>query len=491
MSFSKKERRKRPLRSMFSSQFTVISLPVLVCLLVLAIGFGSFSYTYLVRFSRDTVSQAAEATAELTAAYADAGRLEDNWDLRMALSISANVSDNHIMICDPDGRVALCSDKEFRCRHIGMRINAQTLEESRASGEFSGIGVLEDMYEEARYITVRPVEGRNGQVDAYVIVTTGAGALMSLMQRSYTIFILTAALALVIAMVASFIFARRQTRAIGSVVRATHRFSRGDLKSRVNVESRIAEINELETTFNSMADALETTEIQRRDFVSNVSHDLKTPMSVIGGYVDGILDGTIPPERQEESLRTVSGEVKRLTNMVRSMLEISRLQAQMAEMQDARVVAMESFDITELLALALLSNEQRIESKNLDVEADFGDRAVMTLGIKERISQVVYNLIDNAIKFADPGSAIGLSVKTGGQKAYITVRNCGPDIQTEDMPKLFERFYKGDFSRNADTASSGLGLYIVKTVLDAHNENITVKSENGVTEFTFTLQLEK
>ena len=115
----------------------------------------------------------------------------------------------------------------------------------------------------------------------------------------------------------------------------------------------------------------------------------------------------------------------------------------------------------------------------------------MTLGIKERISQEVYNLIDNAIKFADPGSAIGLSVKTGGQKAYITVRNCGPDIQTEDMPKLFERFYKGDFSRNADTASSVLGLYIVKTVLDAHNENITVKSENGVTEFTFTLQLEK
>jgi signal transduction histidine kinase len=150
--------------------------------------------------------------------------------------------------------------------------------------------------------------------------------------------------------------------------------------------------------------------------------------------------------------------------MVRSMLELSRLQAKVEEMQGASVVAMESFDITELLSLALVSNEHRIEEKGLDVDADFGSRAVMTMGIKEGISLVVYNLVDNAIKFAVPYSTLSLSVKVSGQKAHVSVKNCGPTIPPEEQSAYSSASTRETSPEAWMPAARGWGFYIVKTV---------------------------
>ena len=206
-------------------------------------------------------------------------------------------------------------------------------------------------------------------------------------------------------------------------------------------------------------------------------------MTPIAGSADGILDGTIPPEKEQDALRTISSETRRLSRLVRRMLDLSRLQS--AE----SVTAQEQFDISELMVRVLLSLETKINQSGLDVATDLPEEPVMVWGDPDGITQVCYNLLDNAIKFSQEKGVITISVTTKGGKAHVSVRNVGDTIPAEELPLLFDRFHKSDKSRSEDRDGVGLGLYIVKTILNNHKENITVTSDHGVTEFTFTLTL--
>ena len=217
--------------------------------------------------------------------------------------------------------------------------------------------------------------------------------------------------------------------------------------------------------------------------MANVSHELKTPMTTIAGFADGILDGTIPPERERECLQIISNETRRLSRLVRRMLDLSRLEAA------DRAGAQEQFNVTEVMLRVLVSLESKINSRQLDVDTDLPDNPVLVWGDPDSITQVCYNLLDNAIKFSTPGSALGISVTTGGGKAHVSVRNHGETIPEGELSMLFDRFHKTDRSRSIDRDGVGLGLYIVKSILDLHKEDITVTSKDGVTEFTFTLTL--
>ena len=234
-----------------------------------------------------------------------------------------------------------------------------------------------------------------------------------------------------------------------------------------------------------MASSLEKGEYQRKEFVANVSHELKTPMTTISGYVDGILDGTIPPEKGRQYLELVSQETKRLNRLVRSMLDISRLQEQggMTEEQKSR------FDLCELAGQVLISFEQKILEKDLCVEVEMPEHPVFTRANQDAINQVIYNLVDNAVKFCPQNGHLKIMVREGSQKAYLSVANDGENIPAQELPLVFERFHKLDKSRSQNRDSWGLGLYIVKTILDSHGENISVTSSEGTTEFTFTLPL--
>ena len=230
-----------------------------------------------------------------------------------------------------------------------------------------------------------------------------------------------------------------------------------------------------------MADSLSETELHRRDFIANISHELKTPMTSIAGYTDGILDGTIPQKDERRYLQIISDESHRLSRLVRRMLDISQIQSQEMHKED--------FDLCESMRIALLSMEQKINDRGLDVEADIPEDSVMVRGDNELITQVVYNLLENATKFAAPGSTLYLGLACRGEKAVVTVRNTGNTIPAQEIPLLFERFHKSDKSRSVDKDGYGLGLYVVKTILNQHKEQITVTSENGVTAFSFTVQM--
>ena len=232
-----------------------------------------------------------------------------------------------------------------------------------------------------------------------------------------------------------------------------------------------------------MASSLEKSEYQRQEFVANVSHELKTPMTTIGGYVDGILDGTIPPESQRKYLALVSDEVKRLSRLVRSMLDVSRLQDQ----GGIPLEKMGRFDVAECLGQVLITFEQKINDKGLEVEVNFPEYPVYARGELDAITQVVYNLIDNAVKFAPQGGQLSLALQESGQKVYVSVANTGQTIPPEELPLVFDRFHKIDKSRSLNRDSWGLGLYIVKTIIGSHGEDISVTSRDGKTQFTFTL----
>ena len=239
-------------------------------------------------------------------------------------------------------------------------------------------------------------------------------------------------------------------------------------------------MGELAEAFNAMADSLARSEQRRSEFVANVSHELKTPMTTIAGFADGILDGTIPPEKEKEYLKIISSETRRLSRLVRSMLDLSRLQS------DERL-AQQQFDVSETLVRTLVSLESKVNGKALEVDTQLPDEPVQVWGDQDAITQVCYNLLDNAIKFSRQGGTLGISVTTKGAKAYVSIRDEGETIPPEEVSLIFDRFHKTDHSRSEDRDGVGLGLYIVKTILNSHKENITCESQDGKTTFTFTL----
>ena len=208
-------------------------------------------------------------------------------------------------------------------------------------------------------------------------------------------------------------------------------------------------------------------------------------MTTIAGFAEGILDGTIPPERERESLEIVVSETRRLSRLVRRMLDLSRLNA----LAESTVTAQEAFDLTEVMSRVLISLETKITDRQLDVEVQMPEDKLMVWGDPDSITQVCYNLLDNAAKFAAPGTAITVQITKKDGKAHTVIRNLGATIPPDELPLLFERFHKADYSRSMDREGVGLGLYIVKTILGNLKETITVTSEDGVTQFHFTLTL--
>ena len=473
------------MRSSFQRQLTLTVGMILLCLLGLGCSFTAMFYGYLIREKKDQLSTNASAVAKFVSTES-ALTIAMDYDTQLALSYGAGVSGTEAILCDTSGTVVICSCEEFYCDHVGKTLDSGFLRELGENGYVYRAGVLSGIYTDKRYLYALPVTAvEDGSLLGYVVVSAETQDTSEVMYRIISMFLITAGLVLLVAVLASVIITRRQTETLRDLSRAARQFAHGDFSARIDPEGAGSEVAELAMAFNNMARSLERSESLRQEFISNVSHELKTPMTTIAGFMDGMLDGTIPREKYAYYMRTVSDEVKRLNRLVRSMLDISRMKATGEELQKSR------FDVTEALGRTLLTFEQKIEEKDLDVQVDMPDRAVYVLANQDAITQVMYNLIDNGVKFAEPGTPFLLTVTTGGGKAQISVADTGPTIPPEELPLVFDRFHKSDKSRSRDKDGVGLGLYIVKTILGSHGEDITVTSREGVTTFTFTLTLTK
>ena len=278
----------------------------------------------------------------------------------------------------------------------------------------------------------------------------------------------------------SYLLARRQTRPIRAIREAVAAFAGGDFTARAPVTGS-QELRELATAVNQMAQDLGNLEESRRSFVSSVSHELRSPMTCIQGYVEGMLDGTIPPEERGTYLKTVLSETQRLTKLVHDLLELSRFESGNFPLN--RTV----FDIDELILSVLFKYEQAIEKKSMLVDISFREQPLYVNADSDRIVQVLTNLIDNAVKYGAEGGQLTVRAEPEGGLARISIRNEGPSIPPEDLPFIFDGFYKVDKAHTSGKGT-GLGLSIVKRIVEQHGQTITVSSAASLTTFTFTLE---
>lgn len=291
---------------------------------------------------------------------------------------------------------------------------------------------------------------------------------------------------MIAAVIAIYFITERIMNPLRNMTGAVKKFGKGDFSTRVTVYGN-DEIADLSRAFNNMADSLSNLEKMRNSFLASVSHDLRTPMTTIAGFIDGIMSGAIPPEKQEYYLQIISSEVHRLSRLVSQLLDISRLES------GDRKMNFSDFDVAEVARIVLISFEQKIDDKKLDVYFETDEDEVFVYADKDAIHQVLYNLCHNAIKFANDGGKFIIKILSQDSKHIkISVFDEGQSILKEDLKLVFERFYKTDSSRGLDKTGVGLGLYICKTIVDAHGEEIGAESAEGEgTEFWFTLKKTK
>jgi signal transduction histidine kinase len=473
------------MKTIFSRLFSMIAALLMLCLLITGVAFRFLMMSWVESEKRKSLSADASALADLAEAYDSAGELESNWNFQIGLSLFSEVGEVSAMICDEDGYVVICSCDNLTCDHVGKQVPESYRREMLREGVYYEKNVrLADIYDDARFLAGQAVvNDQTGNLVGFVVVTAPMNQTTDYMLRSSTFFIYTAIGALGLALVAATFLSRSLVRPLGQMADVARRFGYGETKLRAEqTKSNTREVNDLALAFNTMADSLEQSEQRRQEFIANVSHELKTPMTTIGGYVDGILDGTIPKETEKHYLQIVSSEVRRLSRLVRSMLDLSRIQAQgLDESRKSR------FDLGEAMSDVLITFEQKINARALQVSVDLPEKPVWTKADRDAITQVIYNLLDNAIKFCPVGGSLALVLEQDGQKARLRVRNTGQTIPAEELPLLFDRFHKADKARSADREGWGLGLYIAKTIVGAHGGEIWATSENGVTEFCFTL----
>lgn len=284
------------------------------------------------------------------------------------------------------------------------------------------------------------------------------------------------------AVIAAYFITERIVHPLKNMTRAAKSFGKGDFSERIAVHGH-DEVSELALAFNNMAESLESLESMRNSFLANVSHDLRTPMTTISGFIDGIISGAIPDDQHEYYLGVISAEVHRLSRLVSQLLDISRLES------GDRKFNFTDFDVAEVSRLILLSFEQKIDEKRLDVEFYAEEDAMFANADKDAIYQIIYNLCHNAIKFSSEGGRFEIRItKLSGKKIKVSIFDEGQVISPEDAKHIFDRFYKTDKSRGLDKSGVGLGLYICKTIIDAHEETIRHEHHDNGCEFWFTLK---
>lgn len=302
---------------------------------------------------------------------------------------------------------------------------------------------------------------------------------------SFTIF-LTLIIAMLLSLIIIYFEARHISKPLKEINSAVLEIASGKFDKRVTVDSQ-DEVAQLSASFNYMADSLTHLEEMRSGFISDISHELRTPMTSISGFVQGILDGTIPKEKEKEYLEIVLDESTRLARLTSEMFEMTKMNSPEYKL------SVKKFDVNEVIRRCIISCEQKLEAKNLEISADFEQETENVLADPDAIKRVIINLLDNAIKFSRPKNTVEIAVKSVGKKVVISLANIGGGIAKEDIPHIFDRFYKSDKSRTRDKTGAGLGLSFVKNILNLHAQTITVTSDEiseneAKTVFSFTLE---
>lgn len=476
-------------KSVFTKYMTATTIIIAVCFLILTAilctmvgGWSTGVKSDMIERSADVVSQSIQRSF-LTGSESDFNRFAfyNRSQLTELLSALSDYSDDiHIFVLDENGK-PLSSDEAVGLDYIKEPLPRSVMEDIGRLGAQRIVGRLDGVFDEDHITHICPIYSHKNELVGGVLACSTSRQISDLIETMVKTIVLSCLWVMLAALIAIYFISERVISPLKQMSKAAKSFAAGKFDVRVPVTGR-DEVAELATAFNNMAASMAKLEDMRRTFLSSVSHDLRTPMTTISGFIDGIIDGTIPPDKHEYYLDIIRTEVRRLARLVASLLDITRIQA------GERKFNKTAFDICEMARLILVSFEQKIEAKHLDVEFDAQRDNMTVYADRDAIYQILYNICDNAVKFSREGGKYRINIIEREKKVYISVFNEGIGIPEDELPFVFERFYKSDKSRGLDKTGVGLGLFIAKTIIDAHEEEIWVKSVHGENcEFVFTL----
>lgn len=468
--------------------FAAILLTVLVALgLSLILLVNNYTVNERTSILRENVSSIANtvegtlSTSEMNEKYTLGKEILCETLATVSQSIDADV-----FVCDTEGNIILCRDKAGSLPALGYFPSCSVHDTITINSN-----ILSAVYQEGEIVEKATIGGTQcfvvgtpiydgGEIIGTVFALSSTG-IQNLSITVLRLFLISAFFCLIFAFICIYYLTKKMLSPLQQMSKAAKQFAAGDFSYRVKIEGS-DELAELGQAFNDMAEALAVLEGSRRSFVSNVSHELKTPMTSIGGFIDGILDGTIPKDKQDYYLGIVSGEIKRLSRLVVSMLNMSKIESGDLEMKPVK------YDVSDQIIHILLTFEQKIENKKIDIRGLDEFKPTYIVADRDMIYQAIYNLVDNAVKFTNEGGYIELKLKETPSQIELSIKNSGTGINAEDLSRVFERFYKADKSRSLDSKGAGLGLYLVKLMIEMHGGRVCAKSESEDTaEFSFTL----
>jgi len=484
-------------KSVFKKYIFVFMLIIIVSFIILTFVITTLVDNYSANLKIDTLSEVA---------FAYASKLTEDYDRETNITYSKFVLDNYESLSEMYSLLSVNTDKliVLLTDAGGNVIYSLGYSDNALSNEISSVAdkivlpdsVIDEIWDGKQHSYLSdlggffkaqhaayeiPVKTRDGQLVGSVFAVSSDLSMGTLLGDMIKTVILSSLWIMLASMVAIYFISERMISPLKAMSRAAKKFAAGNFDARVPVTGN-DEVAELAEAFNNMAASLSTLEDMRRTFLANVSHDLRTPMTTIAGFIDGILDGAIPPEKQNYYLGVIGQEVRRLSRLVNSLLDISRMEA------GERKFNMTSFDVCELARCILISFEQRIDQKRLDVAFECDDDNMYVYADKDSIHQILYNICENGLKFSRESGKYQIHIHRVEGKIRVSVFNEGVGIPEGDLPYVFDRFYKTDKSRGLDKTGVGLGLYICRTIIEAHKEKIWVESVSGEwCRFTFTL----
>lgn len=479
MSGQKKPRR----RTINSEFFTTIALVLIVTLGLMCGLQTAMSTAYFVRERQTALTAVLDGATAMSQRFAAQGsivtkplddeKLAEN--TRSGFELFNTSSGAIVFLADENGNTLFHTGTE---QFGDVPVPADLLDKMDTGEDIFEKGTLNGIYPRRYYTVGRRIDisGTTG----YLFAATPMDALGHYVGDMFGMFFFSAIVILVVCSVLCFALSRHITRPIEQISQAARRLGSGDFTARAPVTG-CEELADFATTFNNMAARLQNIDNSRGQFMGNIAHELRTPMTSIKGFIDGMLDGTIPESEYKHYLSIVSQETGRLARLVQNMLDITKLES--GEVKGHPRL----YNVWDTVTDVVLSDEQRIEDGKIEIEGLELDH-VMVYADPDFVHQVVYNIVDNAIKFTPPGGTIRFDVHPEGNMVRVTIENTGGGIAPEALPFVFERFYKEDRSRGLNARGSGLGLHICKVLVTLSGGEIRAESEEGKwCRFTFTL----
>lgn len=390
-----------------------------------------------------------------------------------------NLLNSEIWLCDQNGMIITTSTKQSTIQyHTDVKSLDNTIDLTHT---FHAVGTFSHTFDTEMISIGRPIYASRKLV-GYLLLHSPVSALSSTQSGITRATYVSIGILLIVILCLMYYFSRKILVPIEEINHAAREYAKGNFNTFIPIK-RTDEIGELASSLNFMASELSKTEQYRKDFISNISHDFRSPLTSIKGYLEAMLDGTIPPQLYERYLGVLLDETKRLTKLTEGLVALKTLNG------NTPLLKISNFDIIKTIHSTINTLEGQCDMKHIQIHMNTDMNTCLVQGDKTKLEQVVYNLIDNAIKFSKPQGEIVVSIKElNNHKVSISVKDNGIGIPRSEQTHIWERFYKVDNSRGKDKSSHGIGLAITKEIIHAHNEQINlISTENVGSEFVFTL----